>query len=274
MIIRSKTRGASSLRRSIDKVKAIRNLASLTALGLLFLILATGCSSTSMSGDSSSASATSSKKPLYYEVKHDGRYYVMGDAMTYVKFKEQPHLPYTQTHIGMGPRGETVVVEVDKKNPAYADHLWKEFKDRHLFYAEEQHDGRIYVIGIDNTHTDFLQQPHLPYTRTKIGYGPHGETVVFEVDKKNPAMVERLEREFNDRNRFYAEEQHNGRLYIIGQEDMHKSFQQQQHLPYTHTRIGAGPNRETLVFQVDKKNPAMLNRLKSQFSERHDMTLD
>ena len=35
-----------------------------------------------------------------------------------------------------------------------------------------------------------------PYTRTEIGAGPDGATVVFEVDKDDPSVVERLERSF------------------------------------------------------------------------------
>ena len=33
----------------------------------------------------------------------------------------------------------------------------------------------------------FKGSGHLPYTWTLIGAGPHGGTVIFEVDKKKPA---------------------------------------------------------------------------------------
>ncbi len=51
------------------------------------------------------------------------------------------------------------------------------------------HDGRYYVIG----------SGRLPYTRTVIGGGPQGKTVVFEVDKKKPEYVERLMTQFQSK---------------------------------------------------------------------------
>ena len=42
----------------------------------------------------------------------------------------------------------------------------------------------------------FKDSGHLPYARTFIGAGPHGKTVIFEVDKKKPEYVERLMAQF------------------------------------------------------------------------------
>jgi hypothetical protein len=68
-----------------------------------------------------------------------------------------------------------------------------------LYYAEESADGRLYVMGSKETHAAFLKHPHLPYTRTLVGRGPNGETVVFEVDKENDYLATRLQKEFNAR---------------------------------------------------------------------------
>ena len=114
----------------------------------------------------------------------------------------------------------------------------------------------------------------MPYAKTHIGAGPKGETVVIEIDKKNPAMQRRLWSEFKNKHFYYAEVSHDGRLYVIGDKKTHESFKKQHHLPYTHSRIGAGPNKETIVFEINKKNPFLLNYLKSEFTARHDIKLD
>ena len=63
------------------------------------------------------------------------------------------------------------------------------------FYVYD-HDGRYYVIGSAEMAKKFEGSGHLPYTRTLIGAGPHGRTVIFEVDKKKPEYVERLMAQF------------------------------------------------------------------------------
>lgn len=56
--------------------------------------------------------------------------------------------------------------------------------------------GRIYVLGQETTNQSFVENFHLPYARTLLGAGPNGETVVFEIDKKNPQLADRLEQAF------------------------------------------------------------------------------
>lgn len=51
-------------------------------------------------------------------------------------------------------------------------------------------------LGFAKTNAKFLQHKHLPYTRTLLGVGPRGETVIFEVNKKKPELTERLEEQY------------------------------------------------------------------------------
>lgn len=51
-----------------------------------------------------------------------------------------------------------------------------------------------------------------------------------------------------------------GRIYVVGSPEMHASFEANRHPPYTRTLPGAGPNGETVGFQVDKKDPALVER--------------
>lgn len=66
-------------------------------------------------------------------------------------------------------------------------------------YIEARKDGRLYIMGKQETADSFAKHGHMPYTRTLIGEGPNGETVVFEVDKKDEALADRLQREFEKR---------------------------------------------------------------------------
>ena len=52
---------------------------------------------------------------------------------------------------------------------------------------------------------------------------------------------------------------------IIGSQEMSQQFAAQGHLPYTRTIIGGGPNGETVVYEVNKKEPAYADRLMARF---------
>jgi hypothetical protein len=216
--------------------------------------------------------ATYSATNLYNaEAQKDGRIYLIGDADTHAAFRQTGHMPYTQTHIGAGPRGETIVVEVDKGSAHLAARLMRAYAATNLYYAAERKDGRIYLIGDAATHEAFRQTGHLPYTQTHIGAGPRGETIVAEVDKSNTHLATRLMRQFREHNLYYAEEMKDGRYYVIGSESMHQGFRSTGHLPYTQTHIGAGPGRKTVVVEVDKDNPHHAARLWREFTAQHGL---
>ena len=134
-----------------------------------------------------------------------------------------------------------------------------------------KHEGRIYVIGAEDTRAKFVEHKHLPYTKTILGAGPKGETVIFEVDKKNPAYAENLVEQYNSipwimqQNATYTAWKYSGRIYVIGQEKTNKAFAAHKHLPYTKTILGAGPAGETVIFEVDKKNPQLAEDLKQAY---------
>lgn len=209
----------------------------------------------------------------YFEIAHAGRIYLVGSAASYAESKDEPHLPYSHSRVGAGPAGETVIVELDPKDPSLQERLWAEYTRRHLFYGEVHRDGRIYVVGSERSLGDFQETHHLAYTRSVLGYGPQGATVVFELDPKNDALGLRLQREFDRRHRYYAEEHRDGRIYVIGARELHGEFLVTGHLPYTASLIGRGPGRETLVFQVDPKDERLAERLRREFASRHGLTL-
>ena len=68
----------------------------------------------------------------YFVYHHQGRYYVVGSTKMSIKFIGSGHLPYTRTVIGGGPQGKTVVFEVDKKKPEYAERLMTQFRSKSM----------------------------------------------------------------------------------------------------------------------------------------------
>ena len=179
-----------------------RRIAAATATLLSALVL-TGCNQTTQS-TANKVSAAAVPPPAtpeaptmgYWEHEHDGRIYVIGNEATNAAFLESHHLPYTFTKIGAGPKGETVVVEAGKSGSELQNALWEKFSLRNLYYAEEEHDGRIYVLGSAKSHLGFRSNPHLPLALTLIGAGVDGKTVVFEVAKDNDAQAPRLKAEY------------------------------------------------------------------------------
>ena len=142
----------------------------------------------------------------FYVYDHDGRYYVIGSAEMAKKFKGSGHLPYTRTLIGAGPHGRTVIFEVVKKKPEYVERLQEMYESAPHLVAREgedyfvyHHQGRYYVVGSTKMSIKFIGSGHLSYTRTVIGGGPQGKTVVFEIDKKKPEYVEWLMTQFQSK---------------------------------------------------------------------------
>ncbi|MBN1443204.1 MAG: hypothetical protein JXA90_10870 [Planctomycetes bacterium] len=137
-------------------------------------------------------------------------------------------------------------------------------------YFEHLHDGRIYVVGSQESSDRFRQSKNLPYALTLINAGPSGETIVVEVDKDDPSMQERLLAEYKRRYELYAQVQHEGRIYVMGSPESLESFEKTRSLPYALTQINAGPGGETVVFEVDKENPRLQARLQDEFHRRHN----
>ncbi len=70
---------------------------------------------------------------------------------------------------------------------------------------------------------------------------------------------------------FYGEELFEARIYLFGQEPAWARFLKSHEVEPTKvkTYVGAGPNHETVIVQVDKDAPQMTERLLADFNERH-----
>ena len=241
------------------------------------LVISSAClltSCTSSTETKSEGTSTTQSSAYHAEKMHDGRFYLIGNKTTELKFSKTHHLPYTDTRIGAGPGGETVIIEVDKEDPTVQKRLWEKFQAKHLYYSEISHDGRTYIVGSKTSEAKFKKSPHLPYAQTMIGAGAKGETVVIEIDKSQPNMQKRLWNEYKAKHFFYAEEAHHGRIYVIGKKETYEAFKKSPHLPICRTLIGAGPDGETIVFEIDKSNPVVMRSLVAEFNQRYGTSLN
>lgn len=67
-------------------------------------------------------------------------------------------------------------------------------------YYEATHDGRIYVMASKETADGGAKGKHPALSVTKIGFGPKGETVVFE-DSDGGGVAKKLQAEFKARHK-------------------------------------------------------------------------
>ncbi|MEN9361460.1 MAG: hypothetical protein RL095_2995 [Verrucomicrobiota bacterium] len=98
-----------------------------------------------------------------------------------------------------GPGGEDVVVETHPRLAHWSQELWSQFALENLTYHEVAANGRVYVLGSLEALKNFQEAGEIPYTKTFLGEGVQGETVVFETGKDSNAIARRLMAEFNRR---------------------------------------------------------------------------
>jgi len=73
---------------------------------------------------------------------------------------------------------------------------------------------------------------------------------------------------------FYVEELGpDGRIYVFGSAEEHAAFKSGKVGDLWVSATSAGPNRETVKFQVSKDEPGMPDRLKARFNAAHGLNL-
>ncbi len=129
--------------------------------------------------------ADSSEESAYQEVKKDGRIYIFSSEKRKEEFEKSGELGKGIIKIGHGPNGETVIFDSDEAVIEYESHLVKEIlgNARIKAYQEFKKDGRVYVFTSPTRKKNFEKSGELGVGIVKIGYGPHGETVVFDSDE-------------------------------------------------------------------------------------------
>lgn len=124
---------------------------------------------------------------------------------------------------------------------------------------EVHHDGRIHVFYDKKVFKEFMSVGETAFRLTRIGAGPHGETMVFGLtakDKKlkHPVAAIDLYDGKIKADYFYAEMHKHGRIYVFNSFEDMKTVRDFGHPNFMFTQIGAGPKGETLVFVLNKRN--------------------
>jgi len=121
-------------------------------------------------------------------------------------------------------------------------------------------NGRIYPIADAKNYLAFLDVDELIYTRTRVGAGPEGETIVYGIQKKEAEDLAKpsLAEQFYDgtmqvNGPFYGEVIRDGRFYVFGEWKDFKDYLDHKEVTFTFTEIGTGPKGETVIYALNKK---------------------
>jgi len=118
--------------------------------------------------------------------------------------------------------------------------------------------GRVHAFGDTKNYFDFLAHGEVALTRTQVGAGPGGKTLVFgitgdDVKANRPSRGEQvLGGAVPTAGGFYGEAYKGGRYYLFGDLKDLTAFTAYGEVPYSYTEIGAGPKGETLVYVMNK----------------------
>lgn len=122
--------------------------------------------------------------------------------------------------------------------------------------------GRVHAFGDLRNYADFLAHGEVALTRTAIGAGPGGKTVVYgitadDVKANQPSRAEQiLAATAVAPAAFYGEVFRDGRFFLFGSLKDMTDFMAFSEVPYSYTDIGAGPQGETLVSVMNKDSYA------------------
>jgi hypothetical protein len=124
-----------------------------------------------------------------------------------------------------------------------------------LVYPKE---GRIWAFGDVKNYLMFMEHGEVTLTRTRIGIGPNGETVVFGItaeDVKNnqPSAAELVfDGKVAGAAHFYAEVVKAGRYHVFGEWQDLQDYLAHGEIIYTFTEIGTGPKGETVIYALNR----------------------
>lgn len=128
------------------------------------------------------------------------------------------------------------------------------------YFLINHENGRIYAFSDTKNYLMFLESDEVPYTRTRIGAGAEGETVVFGItsseakDLNKPSGGEMF---FDDKmgevGSFYGEVMRNGRFYVFGEWSDFKDYLNHKEVTFTFTEVGTGPKGETVIYALNNK---------------------
>lgn len=147
--------------------------------------------------------------------------------------------------------------EIAESKPAETQKAAVEKANYFLVFHE---NGRIYPFADTKNYLMFMNVDEVTYTRTRVGAGPQGETVVFGImkneaeDLNKPSLAEQFfDGKMEVTGPFYGEVVRDGRFYVFGEWKDFKDYLAHKEVTFTFTEIGTGPKGETVIYALNKK---------------------
>lgn len=157
----------------------------------------------------------------------------------------------TQSNTAKAPESKSAAAATAAVQPATVP-------TQHYFLVFHE-NGRIYPIADAKNYLAFLDVDELIYTRTRVGAGPAGETVVFGIQKKEaddlnkPSLAEQFyDGKMDVAGPFYGEVVRDGRFYVFGEWKDFKDYLAHKEITFTFAEIGTGPKGETVIYALNK----------------------
>jgi hypothetical protein len=119
-------------------------------------------------------------------------------------------------------------------------------------------DGRLYLFGDPKNYLAYCEHNEVPLTRTRIGAGPQGQTVVFgitndDVKANRPSMAEMIfDKKVSLKDPFYGEVVKDGRYHVFGSAKDFQDFLEHNEITYTFASIGEGPKGASVIYALNK----------------------
>lgn len=134
----------------------------------------------------------------------------------------------------------------------------KAVAEQNLFMVHHE-NGRLYVLGDAHLYRVFLATDEVALTRTRIGAGPDGQTLIFGMNKDDakrggPTDAENVyDGKQTPEGHFYGEVFKGGRYYVFTLWSDMANYLKHGEVALTYTEIGSGPKGETVIYALNKK---------------------
>lgn len=129
---------------------------------------------------------------------------------------------------------------------------------KQTYFMVYHENGRIYAMTDPTIYINFMNTDEVPLTRTRIGAGPDGETVIFGITKddgkhldKPTAAEDIFDGRTKDVGAFYGEVLRNGRFHVFGEWKDFQDYLAHKEITFTYTEIGTGPKGETVIYALN-----------------------
>lgn len=135
----------------------------------------------------------------------------------------------------------------------------KSAEKQHYFLVKHE-NGRLYAFGDVKNYLLFLEHDEVPLTRTRIGGGPEGQTVIFGITGEEGKALDKpssgemfFDGKIGQVGPFYGEVVANGRYHVFGEWQDFRDYLAHKEIALAYTEIGVGPKGETVVYALNRK---------------------